>query len=94
VPWLAQAMLVEFRRRNISYESEKIIPVQYKGHNVGHVRADIVIENNIVIELKAIAKIRNCDRLQALNYAQLLGIKESYVVNFSETEAVICVGAT
>lgn len=83
------AILVELRLRNLQYESERIIPVSYKGHTIGNVRADIIVNNKIILELKSIANIRQCDKTQCEMYSRLLGIKEVYLINFSLKNAEI-----
>lgn len=83
-----QAILVELRERNIRYESEKIIPVLYKGHCCGNVRSDIIVDGKVIIELKAITKLRESDREQAEMYSRLLGVKEVYLVNFGSVAEI------
>lgn len=78
-----RAMETGLRSRHISYQSEVILPISYLGSNVGNVRADLVISNSLVVELKAVRKMARDDtRLQARTYMNLLGIQEGMCVNF------------
>ena len=78
------AFQVALRQNNISYETEKIIPVFYEGFNVGNVRADIVIktEPNIVVELKSVAKITSTFKIQTKMYMKLLNLEDGLLINF------------
>ena len=52
-----RALEIELRNNNIKYESKRIIPINYKGINVGYGEADIIIYQEnipIIIELKAV----------------------------------------
>jgi len=67
---------------NISHEMERVIPVVYKLNQVGVVRADIVVQNNMVIEVKAVTKITTAHLQQAERYAKLLHLSNVIVINF------------
>ena len=54
-----KAFEVGLRLNNINYQSEIVTPVFYKGHNIGHGRVDILVNNNFIIELKAIGNFNN-----------------------------------
>ena len=52
------AMEVILRERGISYETERIIPIVFKGHTIGNLRADIIINKTTVVELKTVKNIK------------------------------------
>ncbi|ADQ91039.1 hypothetical protein MpV1_116c [Micromonas sp. RCC1109 virus MpV1] len=76
------AMEVLLRERGISYESERIIPIPFKGHVIGNLRADIIINNEIVLEFKTIKTLNDAAELQGQNYLHLTGLKVAYLVNY------------
>ena len=78
-----RALEVGLRLQNISYESEKIVPVSYEGHVVGYCKLDLVIDNSEIIELKSISSIKSKEITQLNNYMNLTGIKRGTVINFS-----------
>jgi GxxExxY protein len=82
-------MEVALRKRGIPYETERIIPVSYDGHNVGNVRADIIIDNKIVIEIKSVSRMTEQFRTQIQKYMELTGCKEGYLVNFPTSDSVV-----
>jgi len=76
------AMEVLLREKKIPYESERHILVHYRGHVVGQLRADIIIDGRIILELKAIKTLTDGMELQARKYLDLTGLRTAYLVNF------------
>jgi GxxExxY protein len=67
-PIYEQALAVEFALRGIAFIRQKPIPLFYRDHQIGEHRLDFLIENKIVVELKAIETLENvhfcnCSRL-------------------------------
>ena len=83
-----KAMELVLRENGISYESERIIPIIFKGHTIGNLRADIIINKTIVVELKTVKNITEGMVVQAKNYLKLLNLQEAYLVNFPPCEGV------
>jgi GxxExxY protein len=80
-----RAFEVALRLKNISYQSELVTPIFYKGHNIGHGRVDILVNNNFIIELKAISNFGNdTANIQIKNYMKHYTIKDGLVVNFGQ----------
>ena len=78
------AFEVALRNQGIYYETERIIPVFYSGQNVGNVRADLIIDRKVVVELKSVSKLNEVYRIQTRNYLKLLEIKTGYLINFPD----------
>jgi GxxExxY protein len=78
------AFEVALRAQEIPYETERIVPVFYQCQNVGHVRADLIIDRRIVIELKSVSKLNETYRIQTRNYLRLLGLSVGYLINFPD----------
>ena len=76
------AMEVLLREKKIPYESERHILVRFRGHVVGQLRADIIIDDSIILELKAIKTLTDGMELQAQKYLDLTGLRTAYLVNF------------
>jgi GxxExxY protein len=84
-----KALLVELMRRGIKCEHQVPITVKYKGTNVGEYYADIVVENQIILELKAIDSLQKVHEAQLLNYLKATGYKIGLLVNFTHPKAEI-----
>jgi GxxExxY protein len=76
------AMEVLLREKCIQYESERVITIPFRGHVIGNLRADIIIDNEIVLEFKTIRTLNDAAELQAHNYLHLTGLKTAYLVNY------------
>ena len=78
------AFEVALRRAGLYYETERIVPVFYDGQNVGHVRADLIVERKVVLELKSVGKLNETYRIQTRNYLKLLNLEVGYLINFPD----------
>ena len=76
------AMEVLLRSKGIPYESERIIPIPFEGHVIGKLRADIIINNETVLEFKTIKTLNESAEVQGHNYLRLTGLKTAYLINF------------
>lgn len=83
------AFLVDLRKTDHEWESEKTIPVVYKNIQVGTVKSDVVIGDKLVIEFKAVTrKLGDQDVRQTKKYMELCGIDQGLVINFSRIDTV------
>ena len=84
-----KALLVELRKRGLRAESEVPIQVRYKGELVGDYFADIVVEGQVIIELKTVENLQKIHEAQLINYLKATGMKVGLLVNFRHTKAEI-----
>ena len=84
-----KALMVELKLRGLSAKSQVPVSVDYKGENVGEYFADIVVENQIILELKALDSLQNIHEAQLLNYLKAAGYKAGLLVNFTHPKAEI-----
>jgi len=78
----ANALEKELKLAGINYEREKYIPVKINKENVGKNWADFVIEDKIIIELKAKPFVERDDYYQARRYLKLNNLKLGLIINF------------
>ena len=76
------ALAYELGLRNISFERQKHLPVVYKDQLVGDYVADLVIEDKIILELKAVSAIHPAYEAQAHHYLAATGLKLAIILNF------------
>jgi GxxExxY protein len=76
------ALEVLLRNNGIHYETERIVPILFRGHTIGNLRADLIIEGELVVELKSVAKINETFVTQTRNYLTLTGIRRGLLINF------------
>ncbi len=79
----------ELEARGLSVQRQVSIPVIYKGicFEEGF-RADIVVENKIILELKSVDNTSKVHKKQVLTYLKLSGLKLGYLLNFGEERMV------
>jgi GxxExxY protein len=84
------ALEVLLKKNSIPYKSEQVIPVMFEGVEVGQVRADLVIDGKIVVELKSVRTLKDDHATQCGMYMKLLNIDSGVVINFpcSDNEEV------
>jgi GxxExxY protein len=83
------ALMVELKLRGLSAKAQVPVTVDYKGEMVGEYFADIVVEDQIIMELKAVATLQNIHEAQLLNYLKATGYKVGLLVNFTHPKAEI-----
>ena len=80
-----EALAVELRECGHHIETERVVPVKYKGAYVGSVRCDIIMNKDTIIECKSIAKLCDKDRKQLNQYLRTTSLQKGYLVNFGPT---------
>jgi GxxExxY protein len=79
----AAAMAIELKERELYFEREVPVSSEYKGYNLGVVyKADFVVEQSVIVELKAIDILADIHRAQLLSYLRLSGLKLGLLINF------------
>jgi GxxExxY protein len=78
------AMIIELVRHGLTVSQQEGIPVYYDGAMVGDYSADILVENVIILELKAAESIRNEHFAQLTNYLKATEKELGFVLNFGK----------
>lgn len=76
------ALYKELQRRGLKCECQKKLDVYYKGECVGHYIADMVVEDKVLLELKAVTELRPEHEWQILNYLAASKMEIGLLVNF------------
>ena len=82
-----KALLKELRLRGLKAENQKEIRVAYKGEEVGFYFADIVVNDEIILELKSIENLTNIHKAQLLNYLKATELRLGFLINFGKEKA-------
>jgi GxxExxY protein len=83
------ALLVELRKRGLKADSQVPIKISYKGEMVGEYIADILVEDKVIVELKAVESLEKIHEAQLLNYLRATGIRAGLLVNMKHPKAEI-----
>ncbi|MCF7912585.1 MAG: GxxExxY protein [Candidatus Cloacimonetes bacterium] len=81
------ALALELEKSGFLVETQKQLSVNYKGHVIGDYIADIVVDEKIIIELKAVNEIIDFHKAQLLNYLTITGYKLGLLINFPNNKA-------
>ncbi len=79
-----RSLVIELRKLNLHCESQYLIDVYYENEVVGKYYADILVENSVIIELKADKNICPEHEAQLLNYLKATNIEVGLLLNFGE----------
>ncbi len=73
----------ELRKHELKHQSQVELPINYDGVEIhAGYRLDILVENQLIIELKAVSSITDVHRAQLLSYLKLSNIKVGLLINF------------
>ena len=78
------ALIHEFNSNDILTKSQVSIPVNYKGNVVGEYFCDILVDEQIILELKVTKNIDPIHEAQLLHYLKATGLKVGYILNFGQ----------
>jgi GxxExxY protein len=80
----ASALAIELKERELFFEREVPIVATYKGYALGPVyHADLIVEESVILELKAVDVLTDLHRAQLLSYLRLSGLKLGLLINFN-----------
>ena len=77
-----RALAHELAQRGIRFEQFRRLPVHYKGVLVGDYEADFVVEDKIILEIKAVSRLHARHEAQAINYLTATGFRLAILLNF------------
>ena len=80
------AMAKELRKNGHLVERQKVIPILYDGELLEEVgfRADLIVEDLVLIELKSVAQVTDLFRKTTWNYLRLIPLQLGFLINFNE----------
>lgn len=77
-----RSLAVELGEQGLGYAREVEMPIFYKSVDVGTRRADFLIEDKILVELKALIDLEDVHLAQALNYLEAYNLEVGLLINF------------
>ena len=77
-----RCLSIEFRDAGLNFVREQEHTIYYKGAEVGTRRADFVVENQVVVEIKALVNLENVHIAQAKNYTVAYDFPKGLLINF------------
>lgn len=77
-----RCLAIEMEKQGLGFARELEMPIYYEDVHVGTRRADFVVEDQVIVELKAIIQLEDVHLAQGLNYLQAYRIDKGLLVNF------------
>ena len=79
-----KALCVEFQKKGISFKCQESVIVNYKGNIIGEYLTDIIVEDCLLLELKAVKALCSEHEAQLLNYLKATGLSFGLLLNFGK----------
>ena len=83
------ALVVEFRKVGLKVEQQHGIKVYYEGAVVGDYTADLLVEGQVLVELKAVKALDDIHSAQCMNYLKATGLSVCLLINFGQPKVEI-----
>lgn len=80
-----RALSIELHHCGIEHVREQEMPIFYRDEQIGTRRADFFIEGKVMLEIKALEKLENVHKAQAINYLEAYGLPDGLLINFGGT---------
>jgi GxxExxY protein len=77
-----RALAIEMEKQGLSFQREMEMTIYYEGIDIGTRRVDFFVEENIMVELKALIKLEDVHLAQAMNYCQAYNLPIGLLINF------------
>lgn len=77
------ALKVALKKLELNYQEEKEFWVSFQGENIGKFRADLIVENRVIVEIKALeSRMSRIFESQVISYLKASGLNVGLLVNF------------
>ncbi len=77
-----RALQIEMNLEGLGFQREMEMPIFYRDQQIGTRRVDFFVENEIMVELKAIINLEDVHLAQAINYLEAYNMKTGLLINF------------
>ncbi len=83
------AFIIELAKEGLKAQQQAPVEVKYDGQIVGEYFADILVENSVIIELKAVKDLDDIHFAQCINYLKASNLKVCLLINFAKPKIEI-----
>lgn len=77
------ALCIEFGLNKLAFECQKAIAIDYKGAPIGEYRVDLIVEDQVIVEIKSVERFDPVFEAQLLSYLKVTGKKTGLLINFN-----------
>ena len=80
-----EALIIVFLEKGLQYEQQKELRIKFRGRFLEKLfSADLIVDNKVILELKAISQLKPIDEAQLINYLKATGLKVGLLLNFGK----------
>lgn len=83
-----EALCYEFELRGVKFERQAPVDLAYKGKIIKGQRLDMLIEKEVIVEIKSLKNVPEYAAAQVLSYLRASGLKRALIINFGERKLV------
>ncbi|MDE2117573.1 MAG: GxxExxY protein [Betaproteobacteria bacterium] len=83
-----EALCFELGTMEIAFQRQVEVDVLYKGHVIHGQRLDLLVENEVVVEVKSLRALPEIATAQLLSYLKSTGLRRGLLLNFGETQLI------
>jgi GxxExxY protein len=83
-----RALCIELLHQGMRVETNRRIPMEYRGELIGEYIPDLIVENTVVVEVKSVSHIEPVFTAQVLTYLRLTGLHVGLILNFNVPKLV------
>ncbi len=80
-----KAVMIEFEKKDIKFINQAVVKVNYEGTLLGNQRVDFLVEDKIILELKAVSEINSIHKAQMISYLKTANKKVGLLLNFAKS---------
>lgn len=84
-----KAMIIGLRKEGFPVDDQKSFPMLFKSYKIGYYIVDLLVDNKIILELKAVPVLLPVHRAQIISYLKVTDIKLGLLINFGSVKADI-----
>lgn len=79
-----KSLVLELQKNSLKVVPQKQINIQYKGHRIGHYFADLLVEDTVIVEVKAAEMVQESHEAQLINYLKASDLEVGLLLNFGK----------
>jgi len=77
------ALCVELAKQGVKFERQQVVPLMYGGIRVGEYRPDLIVEGEVIVEVKSVLRWEPVFVAQMLTYLRITGLRRGLLINFN-----------
>jgi GxxExxY protein len=79
-----RALVIELRERGHRVQTQREYPVLYKGHEVGRLVPDLIVDDAVLVDTKVVSDFNDTHIAQMIGYLHITGLRLALLVNFKD----------